>query len=74
MTDVSPRLNSPDRPRGLPTDDADRLVVAASTLKRAIDDLTQELVTGSIIERAGARDRFEIALTEFSALTDRSAE
>jgi hypothetical protein len=74
VTDVSPKLNSPDRPRGLAADDADRLIAAASGLKQAIDELTQELVTGSPIGRAGARDRFEIALTEFSELIDRTRE
>ena len=74
MPDVSPKLNSPDRPRGLAPEDADRLIEAASTLKQAIDDLAQEIATGTAIGRAGARDRFDIALAEFSELTDRTRE
>jgi hypothetical protein len=74
MSDLSPKLNSPDRPRGLPREDADRLLDAASALKLAMDDLTREIVTGSVIGRAGARDRFEIALAGFASLIDRTAE
>lgn len=74
MTDVSPRLDSPDRPRGVQLDEANRLLDAASALKRAIDDLTQEFVTGSAIGRTGARDRFELALADFASLIDRTAE
>jgi hypothetical protein len=74
MPDVSPKLNRPDRPKGLPREDALRLTDTASTLKQAVDDLTQEIVTGTAIGRAGARDRFEIALSEFAQLIDRTAE
>ena len=74
VTDVSPRINEPDRPRGLSAEDANRLIEAASDLKHAIDDLTQELVTGTVIGRAGSRDRFEIALAGFSELIDRTRE
>jgi hypothetical protein len=74
MPDVSPKLNSPDRPQGLASDDASRLIEAASELKLAIDNLAQEIATGRPIGRAGARDRFDIALADFSALTDRTAE
>lgn len=74
VTDVSPKVNEPDRPRGLSAEDAGRLMEATSNLKRAIDDLAQELATGTLIGRAGSRDRFEIALAEFSAQIDRTAE
>jgi hypothetical protein len=74
LTEVSPKLNSPDRPRGLPPEDAARLLDAASALKQAIDDLTHEFVPGTAIGRAGARDRFEIALAEYASLIDRTAE
>ena len=74
MPDVSPKLNSPDQPRELSGDDANRLLEAATTLKQAIDDLAHEIVTGRPIGRAGARDRFDIALADFSAITDRTRE
>jgi hypothetical protein len=74
MPDVSPELNDPNRSRTLSSEDGNRLLEAAADLKQAIDDLAQEIVTGSAIGRAGARDRFDIALTEFSSLTDRTAE
>jgi hypothetical protein len=74
VADVSPRSISPDRPGERSSGDADQLFGAASALKQAIDELAQELVDGSAIPRAGARDRFEIALTEFAALIDRTAE
>jgi hypothetical protein len=74
VADISPKLNSPDRPQGLSRDDADRLVEAASVLKQATDDLAQAIVSGRPIGRASARDRFDIALAEFSALTDRTRE
>ena len=67
-------LDNPVQPRGLQPDDAGRLVEAASALKRAIDDLTQEIVTGRAIGRAEARDQFEIALSSFGQLIDRTAE
>ncbi|MEA2585540.1 MAG: hypothetical protein QOF33_3625 [Thermomicrobiales bacterium] len=74
VADVSPKLNSPDRPKGLPTEDANRLIDAASGLKQAIDDLAETMVSGGIIRRDDARDRFEIALAEFSELIDRTRE
>jgi len=74
VTDVSPRINEPDQPRGLSPENADRLIEAAAALKQAIDDLTHEMTTGTAIGRAGSRDRFEIALAEFAELLDRTAE
>jgi hypothetical protein len=53
---------------------ADELLGAASALKQAMDELTHEIVTGTAIGRAGARDRFEIALADFASLLDRTRE
>ena len=74
MTDVSPRLNSPERPGRLSEEDRQRLMDASAGLKRAIDDLAETLVSGGMIRRDDARDRFEMALAEFSGVIDQTAE
>jgi hypothetical protein len=74
MSDVSPKLNNPDHPTTrTPESDSD-ILNTASALKDAVETLATALVGGSGIQRAEARDRFEIALADFSQAIDQTAE
>jgi hypothetical protein len=74
VTDVSPRINSPERPRELPPEDADKLLAAASALQQAVGDLAREIASGGRIQTHEARNRFEFALSDFSSLIERPAD
>jgi hypothetical protein len=74
MSDISPKLNSPDHPNHLSPERANDILNTASALKNAIDSLATSIVRGSGIQRAAARDQFDIALTEFSQAIDQTAE
>jgi hypothetical protein len=50
------------------------LTTAADRLREEIGALTRALLHGSAIEKAEARDRFDIALSEFGALIDETRE
>ena len=48
----------------------DELTGAAAGLHEAIDALTRAFLGGSPVEKATARDRFEVALATYSALIE----
>ncbi|MGH2558327.1 MAG: hypothetical protein ACRDJH_04615 [Thermomicrobiales bacterium] len=50
------------------------LPTAADRLHEAIGALTPAMQSGSVIERAGVRDRFDIALADFASLIDETRE
>jgi hypothetical protein len=74
MPDVSPKPSSAEQPRNVSSERAARLREAAAALQQAIADLTDQIVDGGRIRRDDARDRFEMALADFSALIDQTAE
>jgi hypothetical protein len=74
MADISPKLNSPDRPNNRTPESTREILNTANALKDAVDTLATSLVRGTAIQRAEARDRFEIALTDFSQAIDQTAE
>lgn len=50
------------------------LTAAADRLREAIGALTQALLRGSALEKADARDRFDLALAAYSAVIDETRE
>lgn len=73
MIDVSPSLTDPTQADQTANPDPAQLREAAEKLRRAIDDLTAAITGGGAIRGTDARDRFEIALADFSALLDTTA-
>jgi hypothetical protein len=49
------------------------LIDAATELREAVDALSDAVLRGTAIERAAARDRFEVALATYSAQVDATA-
>jgi hypothetical protein len=52
---------------------AAQLNAAGTRLCHTIAELSRVILSGDAIERDGARDRFEIALSEYSALIEDTA-
>jgi hypothetical protein len=74
MADISPRVNSPDQSDDRSPENVSEILSTARALSAAVETLASAIANGSGIERAEARDRFEIALTEFSEAIDDTEE
>jgi hypothetical protein len=59
-------MNEPDEDRAARAR-AHALADAAAELHAAIDELTEAVLRGTVIEKNQARNRFELALAEHSA-------
>jgi hypothetical protein len=74
VVDVSPKLNSPDHSSDESPESISDILRTANALKVAVDNLAASLAGGTGIQRAEARDHFEIALTDFSQAINETAE
>ena len=73
MGDVRPETSDRNRPDASMRPDPIRLTAAADELQQAVGELAREIASGGAFGKEDARDRFEIALADFSALIDSTA-
>ena len=57
-------------PEADPKERADELTAAAARLHDAIEGLNRAFLGGAAVEKAAARDRFEVALAAYAALIE----
>ena len=74
MADISPKLNSSDQPNTRASESPHDVLNTANALKNAVDTLATSIDRGTAIQRAEARNQFEIALTNFSQSIEQTAE